>query len=41
MTMEDFKDAHPDIALDAINKPTFWPHDGTDNLEAEKPAGGH
>lgn len=27
MTLEDFKDAHPDLALDPINKPTFWPHD--------------
>lgn len=24
--MEDFRDAHPDMALDPINKPTFWPH---------------
>lgn len=27
MTMEDFADSFPDQALDAINKPTFWPHD--------------
>lgn len=27
MTMEDFKDAHPDLALDPLNNPTFWPHD--------------
>lgn len=26
MTMEDFRDAHPELALDPINKPTFWPH---------------
>ena len=26
MTMEDFKDAHPDLALDPLNKPTIWPH---------------
>ena len=26
MTMEDFADAHPEIAIDPINKPTFWPH---------------
>ncbi|KAJ8682390.1 hypothetical protein QAD02_018182 [Eretmocerus hayati] len=26
MTMEDFRDAHPDIALDPINNPTMWPH---------------
>lgn len=27
MTMEDFYDAHPDIAIDTLNRPTFWPHD--------------
>lgn len=27
MTLEDFRDAHPELALDPINKPTFWPHD--------------
>lgn len=27
MTLEDFRDAHPDLALDPINKPTYWPHD--------------
>lgn len=26
MTMEDFKDAHPDIAIDPVNRPTVWPH---------------
>lgn len=26
MTMEDFRDAHPELALDPINKPTYWPH---------------
>ncbi|KAH8417460.1 hypothetical protein KR222_000391 [Zaprionus bogoriensis] len=26
MTMEDYRDAFPDSALDPINKPTFWPH---------------
>lgn len=26
MTMEDFKDSYPELALDPINKPTFWPH---------------
>ncbi|XP_044766485.1 ATP synthase subunit d, mitochondrial-like [Coccinella septempunctata] len=39
MTMEDFKDAHPDIALDPVNRPTFWPHDGTDDLENERRIG--
>lgn len=27
MTMEDFAYYYPDVALDAINKPTYWPHD--------------
>lgn len=27
MTMEDYAEAHPDQALDPLNKPTFWPHD--------------
>ncbi|XP_014220521.1 ATP synthase subunit d, mitochondrial-like [Trichogramma pretiosum] len=26
MTMEDFAHAHPDIALDPINRPTIYPH---------------
>lgn len=26
MTLEDFKDAHPELALDPLNRPTFWPH---------------
>ncbi|XP_058833588.1 ATP synthase subunit d, mitochondrial-like [Topomyia yanbarensis] len=26
MTMEDFRDAYPDQALDPINRPTYWPH---------------
>lgn len=26
MTLEDFRDAHPDLALDPLNKPTLWPH---------------
>ncbi|EAT44176.1 AAEL004423-PA [Aedes aegypti] len=26
MTMEDYRDAYPDQALDAINRPSFWPH---------------
>lgn len=26
MTLEDFRDAHPDQALDPLNRPTFWPH---------------
>uniref|UniRef100_U5EWQ5 ATP synthase subunit d, mitochondrial n=1 Tax=Corethrella appendiculata TaxID=1370023 RepID=U5EWQ5_9DIPT len=26
MTMEDYRDAFPEKALDPINNPTFWPH---------------
>ncbi|KAH8312201.1 hypothetical protein KR044_009790 [Drosophila immigrans] len=26
MTMEDYRDAFPEAALDPINRPTFWPH---------------
>lgn len=26
MTMEDYRDAFPEQALDPINRPTFWPH---------------
>lgn len=26
MTLEDFADAHPELAMDPINRPTFWPH---------------
>jgi len=26
MTMEDYKDAFPELALDPINRPTLWPH---------------
>lgn len=37
MTMEDFKDAHPDIAIDPINKPTFWPHNEEEQLDYVDP----
>lgn len=33
MTMEDYKDAFPDKAVDPINKPTFWPHGPEDQLD--------
>lgn len=36
MTLEDFRDAFPDQALDAINKPTFWPHNPEEQVEEEK-----
>ncbi|OWR51902.1 ATP synthase subunit d, mitochondrial [Danaus plexippus] len=41
MTLEDFKDAHPELAIDPINKPTFWPHtpeEQPDYVDPEKPA---
>ncbi|CAK1544841.1 unnamed protein product [Leptosia nina] len=46
MTMEDFRDAYPDMALDPINKPTFWPHGPEDQIdyvdpEANKQAPAH
>lgn len=36
MTMEDFKDAFPEQALDPIHKPTFWPHAPEDQLDYDK-----
>ncbi|XP_018320139.1 ATP synthase subunit d, mitochondrial-like [Agrilus planipennis] len=30
MTLEEFRDYYPDVALDPINKPTFWPHEPED-----------
>ncbi|KAL4710381.1 hypothetical protein ACJJTC_012408 [Scirpophaga incertulas] len=44
MTMEDFKDAYPDQAIDPINKPTFWPHNPEEQLDyvnPDKPASAH
>ncbi|XP_059612791.1 ATP synthase subunit d, mitochondrial [Phlebotomus argentipes] len=26
MTLEDFRESYPDVAIDPLNKPTFWPH---------------
>lgn len=42
MTMEDYRDAYPELALDPINKPTFWPHTAEEQLDykSENPAGG-
>lgn len=34
MTLEDFRDAHPELALDPINKPTFWPHTPEEQMDA-------
>lgn len=33
MTMEDVRDALPDIAVDSLNKPTFWPHTPEEQLD--------
>lgn len=41
MTLEDFRDAFPEQALDPINKPTFWPHDPNDQGEDETPNAHH
>ncbi|PSN33066.1 ATP synthase subunit d [Blattella germanica] len=37
MTMEDFRDAYPELALDPMNKPTFWPHTAEEQLEYNDP----
>lgn len=33
MTMEDYRDAYPEQALDPINRPTFWPHTADEQLD--------
>lgn len=33
MTMEDYRDAFPEQALDPINRPTFWPHTPEEQLD--------
>ncbi|CAG4946435.1 unnamed protein product [Parnassius apollo] len=37
MTMEDYRDAYPDQALDPINRPTFWPHNPEEQLDYVDP----
>ncbi|KAL5285056.1 ATP5H family protein [Megaselia abdita] len=32
MTLEDYRDAFPEKALDPINRPTFWPHTPEDQV---------
>ncbi|CAF4926950.1 unnamed protein product [Pieris macdunnoughi] len=39
MTMEDFRDSYPELALDPINKPTFWPHEPEDQIDYVDPEG--
>ncbi|KAJ8958121.1 hypothetical protein NQ318_006050 [Aromia moschata] len=44
MTMEDFRDAYPEQAIDPLNKPSFWPHTPEEQLdyeEKEAPQSGH
>lgn len=41
MTMEDYRDAYPDMALDPINKPTFWPHTPEEQPGMEPPKEEH
>lgn len=41
MTMEDFKDSYPDLALDPLNKPTFWPHTHDEQPGTEGPREAH
>ncbi|XP_030767071.1 ATP synthase subunit d, mitochondrial [Sitophilus oryzae] len=33
MTMEDYRDAYPETALDPINRPTYWPHDAEEQID--------
>lgn len=40
MTLEDFKDAHPDLALDPLNRPTFWPHSPEEQPDYVEPKQG-
>ncbi|KAM3958574.1 ATP synthase, subunit D [Aphomia sociella] len=39
MTMEDYRDAYPNEALDPLNKPTFWPHEPENQPENFKAEG--
>ncbi|KAG4073243.1 hypothetical protein HA402_008589 [Bradysia odoriphaga] len=41
MTMEDYRDAFPDLALDPINRPTYWPHDAEEQVDNSGKAGHH
>ncbi|KAF5280585.1 hypothetical protein FQR65_LT00338 [Abscondita terminalis] len=42
MTMEDYKDAFPEEALDPVNNPTFWPHEPDDkDMTEEEPTSHH
>lgn len=41
MTLEDYKDAFPERALDMINRPTFWPHTPEEQLDRNPKPGAH
>lgn len=41
MTMEDYRDAYPDQALDPINRPTYWPHTPEEQPGMEPPKEAH
>jgi len=41
MTMEDYRDAFPELAMDPINKPTFWPHTPEEQLDYKDDKVGH
>lgn len=37
MTLEDFSDAHPELALSPLTKPTLWPHSPEEQLDYVEP----
>lgn len=39
MTLEDYRNSYPDLAMDPINRPTFWPHFPEDQIGYEEKAG--
>lgn len=41
MTMEDYRDAFPDQAMDPINRPTLWPHTPEEQPENNPKPGHH
>lgn len=41
MTMEDYRDAFPESALDPINRPTFWPHTPEEQLDYKSKDAAH
>ncbi|XP_049877864.1 ATP synthase subunit d, mitochondrial-like [Pectinophora gossypiella] len=37
MTMETFFDMYPDVAIDPVNKPSFWPHNPEEQPDYKEP----